>query len=189
MTFWDTNKLNLEYKMLWKLSVQSVTVVRKPLLNKDVEKAGEICPIQANCCGSNRVHFERGYCSVGHQKVPLNLHYRRSHMLRHTSLQQQVRTLILPPLLSLPCWLLSPSVTQSRNQWVGAIMNNVWPHQRLQNLRGINQNHVVYYNGTVKRICDVFPSLNDTFSQRKDKSGDGDKAIWWRGTSLREPEL
>lgn len=107
-------------------------------------------------------------------------------MLKHyTSQQQQVRTLILPPLLSLPCWLLSPSVTESRNQWVGAIMNNVWPHQRLQNLGGINQNHAVYYNGTDKRICDVFPSLSDTFSHRKDKSGYGDKAMWWRGTSLR----
>lgn len=33
-----------------------------------------------------------------------------------------------------------------------AIINNTWPHQQLQNLGGINQNHVVYYNGTVKRI-------------------------------------
>lgn len=50
MTFWDTKKLHLEYEMRWKLSLQSVTVFRNPLLNKDVEKAGEICPMQAMFC-------------------------------------------------------------------------------------------------------------------------------------------
>lgn len=108
---------------------------------------------------------------------------RRRSNRQHWSLQLRNVWILFSTFCLFSQW---SSETERRHQC--SVIGDIWP-AALKHLMNQSEPCSVLQWGP-ERIRDEFPSLSDTFSQQKDKPGDGrnsDKRTWWRGTSLREP--